>query len=1114
MGAQKNSEFVDVISQETVQNVENLIKLLNTVAIKVNDVNRAAKVIKLPSQGAEVIREAEQLSKSYSVVDQTIQKVNKSFADMSEKRQRQIERERLAELKLQKQREAAFDKFEKQEASKAALLSKSENEYNKIQVKVSQLTQTYNNLAAKQELGQQLTVSEIAQIKNLENELNKYQNILKNIDGRIGKYTRNVGNYASGWNGLSNSINQITREAPAFAVSLNTGFLALSNNIPVLADEIGRLRDQNKALQAEGKPTVSVLKQIGSSLFSFQTLISLGVTLLTIYGGKLIDMASSALKANNNVNDLFRSTTNLYDLQQNYMQKTADLASSEITTLDNLIMKVKDVNSNQKDRSEALRQLQERYPRYLSNIDQEAILTGKAAKAIDSLREALFKRAQALAIQELLAENTKEQIKNDIKYSSGLKGLNKEADLYNMNTQNLNKSKGKLRAITDAEAESLDYLTSASKKANETADKYNTTLLSADEIRKQALLPLKEEEAYLRRILEPYLKYIDVVETGSKSTKDYELTLQDLADVESSRYAFRKTALENEAELQKRVMDAEDQSYQDREAAAKRYHSIKIELAQNEYNENQRLLKQQLQDDLNSVKEKYESEVKKAKDNIDNAKTLNTTLYQLERNKNQVIKSYQDKFEQDSLKSYEDYKNNLQGIIREINNDLKGVWDKINFQKAENIITQAELDNTNYYISQLEDIVKNKKDYKKVLEAEKELNSALEKSQLNRLEKDKEAIQLEMDKFSEQDKNSTKYLELQKQMLDKDKEIAAVTKKNLEEQAAAIAKLQKATNSYLESFSNSVLDDFGFSSLNTFLKIEENGKTMFQNLMDGADTAGKKFAVAFNSIAEVAQQSVAFIQQNQQARFDAEYASLEKSKEINIKFAGDSEEAKAEIERQYDEQRRQIRIREAKAQKETAIFNAIINTAQGVTSALATANIPLSIIIGALGAAQVAMIAAREIPAYEDGTDNHPGGLMRINDAPGAVYREMVKEPGKAPYIPMGRNILVDAPKGTKVFPAGSFESELNGILSENGIAEFNKHLYGAALGNLQHTTVINNNGITEEEVYNAVSRAMGGLSTASINLDADGFSASLNKGRSTTTIKNRKLNFNRIMLR
>ncbi len=49
----------------------------------------------------------------------------------------------------------------------------------------------------------------------------------------------------------------------------------------------------------------------------------------------------------------------------------------------------------------------------------------------------------------------------------------------------------------------------------------------------------------------------------------------------------------------------------------------------------------------------------------------------------------------------------------------------------------------------------------------------------------------------------------------------------------------------------------------------------------------------------------------------------------------------------------------AKAQQIVALSNAVVNTAQGVTSALATGNIPKAILVGALGALQVGVIASQ-----------------------------------------------------------------------------------------------------------------------------------------------------------
>jgi hypothetical protein len=156
----------------------------------------------------------------------------------------------------------------------------------------------YANLDAQHKLAvktaQDLAVATGRSTKEYENAKNKANELgarLRVIDTDIGKHTRNVGNYSSSWNGLGNSINQLTREAPAFANSVQTGFMALSNNIPILTDELGVLIQKNKDLQEQGKPTESILKTVAGAFFSWQTAISLGVTVLTVYGAKLVDMA-------------------------------------------------------------------------------------------------------------------------------------------------------------------------------------------------------------------------------------------------------------------------------------------------------------------------------------------------------------------------------------------------------------------------------------------------------------------------------------------------------------------------------------------------------------------------------------------------------------------------------------------------------------------------------------------------------------------------------------------------------------------------------------------------------------------------------------------------------
>ena len=104
-----------------------------------------------------------------------------------------------------------------------------------------------------------------------------------------GRFQRNVGNYTQGFNQLGNSVNQLTRELPAFAVSAQTGFLAISNNLPIFFDQLERIKKENAALASEGKKTTSVLTQVAGAVFSFGSILSIGVTLLTVYGAKLIE---------------------------------------------------------------------------------------------------------------------------------------------------------------------------------------------------------------------------------------------------------------------------------------------------------------------------------------------------------------------------------------------------------------------------------------------------------------------------------------------------------------------------------------------------------------------------------------------------------------------------------------------------------------------------------------------------------------------------------------------------------------------------------------------------------------------------------------------------------
>lgn len=137
--------------------------------------------------------------------------------------------------------------------------------------------------------------------KKLEAETNAiYQQMIK-LQEATGNYRLSVGHYQKTWDGLGISISQVVRELPAAAVSLNTFFLGISNNIPIVVDEINRLRAQNKLLQAEGKATVSVTGSIVKALFSWNTVLVILLTVFSMFGQEIIAWVSNLFKGEKQV---------------------------------------------------------------------------------------------------------------------------------------------------------------------------------------------------------------------------------------------------------------------------------------------------------------------------------------------------------------------------------------------------------------------------------------------------------------------------------------------------------------------------------------------------------------------------------------------------------------------------------------------------------------------------------------------------------------------------------------------------------------------------------------------------------------------------------------------
>ena len=239
------------------------------------------------------------------------------------------------------------------------------------------------------------------------------QNLLKNIesidtkvkelDATMGVHTRNVGNYASGFNMLGFQIQQVARELPSLAYGPQIFFSAISNNLPMLADEIARAKKSVDELKKAGQTFTPVWKQIASSIFSWQTLLVAGVTILTLYGKEITSWVTSLFKGKTAID------TAAAALEQfnSAMAQGSVSAQSELTKLNLLYNAATDLSKPYEERAEAVKKLQDIYPAYFGNMAAEQVMVGNAVGAYEDLRDAIIEVAQAKAAQELITESSK-----------------------------------------------------------------------------------------------------------------------------------------------------------------------------------------------------------------------------------------------------------------------------------------------------------------------------------------------------------------------------------------------------------------------------------------------------------------------------------------------------------------------------------------------------------------------------------------------------------------------------------------------------------------------------------------------------------------------------------
>lgn len=230
---------------------------------------------------------------------------------------------------------------------------------------------------------------------------------MKKLDASIGNYQRNVGNYGGAFTPLQYQVQQVARELPSLTMSLRQFFLAISNNLPMLIDEVHRARIANEALLASGQKGVPVWKQLLKSIVSWQTALVVGITLVTAYGKEIGNFFSQ----------LFGGTPKMRTATQMFGDVNKAVSENSKTLADNLLRykelqrEWKAMKGGADEQRKWIKENQSEFTKLGISIqdadDAQSAFVENSPKVIEALKQ----QAKAAAARELAIEQYQKAIK-------------------------------------------------------------------------------------------------------------------------------------------------------------------------------------------------------------------------------------------------------------------------------------------------------------------------------------------------------------------------------------------------------------------------------------------------------------------------------------------------------------------------------------------------------------------------------------------------------------------------------------------------------------------------------------------------------------------------------
>jgi hypothetical protein len=228
--------------------------------------------------------------------------------------------------------------------------------------------------------------------------------------------SKQLNNIQAGTDKLKESLQALNKDVPEFADGMEAGLKAVSKALPDVISSIMQLNAQNKQLASDGGKPVSILSQLASGMFSWNTAISIGTTLLVTYGGELVKWIANLVNGETKVSALTKALKTSQAVSESLIQtrlKGQKAAQNELTSLDALYRSAKGLKGEQAKK--AMDMLKDQWPETFKNLTKQADLTGKVEDRYKKLTAQLVAAAQVEEAKNLISANANKILENNEK---------------------------------------------------------------------------------------------------------------------------------------------------------------------------------------------------------------------------------------------------------------------------------------------------------------------------------------------------------------------------------------------------------------------------------------------------------------------------------------------------------------------------------------------------------------------------------------------------------------------------------------------------------------------------------------------------------------------------